>query len=139
LLIHDAQYTEGHYLGTAPGRRSTQGWGHSTPRMACDVALAAGVQRLALFHFEPTYADEIIEAIETEAQGYFAGAFAAREGLEITLENQPMLGAQLMGDDPSGVGVQPRFGEQSALDEQSTVALGYNQPIYPPFTFARSA
>lgn len=84
LLIHDAQYTEDHYQGTAGGR-STQGWGHSTARMACDLALAAGVSRLALFHFDPTYSDERVEKMEAEAFGRFSGAFAAREGTQIEL------------------------------------------------------
>ncbi len=85
LLIHDAQYTEAHYLGQGAGQRSTQGWGHSTPAMACDVAQAAGVRRLALFHFDPTYVDAAVERIESEARRSFPGAFAAREGLEIDL------------------------------------------------------
>ena len=57
LLIHDAQYTDEHYLGAGPGQRSTQGWGHSTVTMACDVARSSGARRLALFHFDPTYDD----------------------------------------------------------------------------------
>jgi len=131
LLIHDAQYTEGHYLGTEPCRRSTQGWGHSTPRMACDVALAAGVKRLALFHFEPTYSDEVIESIEAETQRYFPGAFAAREGLKITLgEEAPVDGASSPAADQSCPEAQPH------VDEQPPVTLSYNQPIYPPFTLA---
>ncbi|MFM8319320.1 MAG: MBL fold metallo-hydrolase [Chloroflexota bacterium] len=108
LLIHDAQYTQEHYLGQGGGRRATQGWGHSTAEMACEVALAAGVERLALFHHDPTYPDDEIERIEAAAAGRFPGAFAAREGQEISLpaalsercrclETQPVLPA-LTGD-----------------------------------------
>ena len=85
LLIHDAQYTEAHYLGLGPVGRSTQGWGHSTARMAIDVTRAAGVPRLALFHHDPGYSDEMIAKIETEARREFRGAFAAREGAEVIL------------------------------------------------------
>jgi ribonuclease BN (tRNA processing enzyme) len=86
LLIHDAQYSEMHYLGLAPGFPATQGWGHSTPSMACDTARAAGARRLALFHFEPRYDDAAVAAQEADACNQFPGAFAAREGLEIHLE-----------------------------------------------------
>lgn len=88
LLIHDAQYTEEHYLGLAAGARSTQGWGHSTARMACEVALSAGVERLALFHYDPSYTDQALDHIEVEAQSVFAGALAAREGMEVILSKR---------------------------------------------------
>lgn len=83
LLIHDSHYSEAHYLGLAPGFPSTQGYGHSTPRMATDVARAAEVKRLALFHFEPQYDEEMIASIEQEACLYFPQTCAAYEGLEI--------------------------------------------------------
>jgi phosphoribosyl 1,2-cyclic phosphodiesterase len=85
LLIHDAQYTEEHYLGLIPGMRSTQGWGHSTANMAIDVARAANVGRLALFHFDPSYPDQTIAQIEAGARQLFPGTFAAREGMEVIL------------------------------------------------------
>jgi phosphoribosyl 1,2-cyclic phosphodiesterase len=91
LLIHDAQYTEEHYLGLASGNRSTQGWGHSTPRMACDVARAAQVRHLALFHFDPTYSDQQVSQIETGARQYFPEAYAAREGLTVTLGQESVV------------------------------------------------
>jgi len=84
LLIHDAQYTEDHYLGNG-GRRSTQGWGHSTPHMACMLARAANVRRLALFHYDPTYGDEQVAEMEAAAVSEFAGAFAAREYMKVDL------------------------------------------------------
>lgn len=85
LLIHDAQYTEDHYLGKRPGFPSTQGWGHSTAAMACAVAKAAEVKQLALFHHEPQYDDKIIRRIEVDARKLFAPTVAAYEGLEIEL------------------------------------------------------
>ena len=85
LVIHDAQYTEAHYLGLLPGSRSTQGWGHSTVAMACDLAQAAGAGRLALFHFDPGCADRQIDEMEADARQRFPGAFAARDGQEVAL------------------------------------------------------
>ncbi len=84
LLIHDAQYSEAHYLGQT-GVGATQGWGHSTPQMACAVAQAAGAKRLVLFHHEPRYSDEMIGQLEQEAQAVFPTAVAAYEGLTIEL------------------------------------------------------
>ncbi|MEW5867927.1 MAG: MBL fold metallo-hydrolase [Chloroflexota bacterium] len=86
LLIHDAQYTQEHYLGLSPGVRSTQGWGHSTASMACDVARAARVRRLALFHYDPGYSDQCVAQIEASARRRFKAAFAASEGMQIRLE-----------------------------------------------------
>ncbi len=88
LLIHDAQYSEEHYRG-ANNWMSTQGYGHSTPQMACELANAAGVKQLALFHHDPNYDDATVRQLETEAQALFPNAFAAREGLQVTLCPEP--------------------------------------------------
>jgi diguanylate cyclase (GGDEF)-like protein len=87
LLIHDAQYTEQEY----PSR---VGWGHSTIEYATDVALAAGVKRLALFHHDPTHDDAVMERIEAAARRRVTACsgvldvFAAREGLEIDIKGE---------------------------------------------------
>lgn len=88
LLIHDAQYTEEHYLGNIPGVAATQGWGHSTATMACGVAHAAQVKQLVLFHHEPQYGDDMIADIEAKAKGLFANTTAAYEGLILSLGEQ---------------------------------------------------
>lgn len=85
LLIHDAQYAEGHYHGQIPGLPATQGFGHSTPQMACELALAAGAKQLALFHHDPNYDDATLKGLEAQAQAIFPAAFSAREGLEVSL------------------------------------------------------
>lgn len=84
LLIHDAQYSQEQYYGLK-GQMPTQGFGHSTPQMACEIASTAGARRLALFHHDPNYDDESVHDLEEQAQALFSGAFAAREGLEIDL------------------------------------------------------
>jgi diguanylate cyclase (GGDEF)-like protein len=81
LVIHDAQYTEAEY-------RSKVGWGHSPLEYAVDVALAAGVRRLVLFHHDPQHDDAAVEDIESHARARAAAhgpgleVLAAREGLE---------------------------------------------------------
>lgn len=79
LIIHDAQYTSDDYAN------KKQGWGHSTPQMACDVARQAGAKRLMLFHHEPTYSDDQIAEMEMEARKLFPNTYAAYEGLELVL------------------------------------------------------
>lgn len=61
LVIHDAQYTEEEY----PNRI---GWGHSTAEYATDVAIEAGVCRLALFHHDPSRDDDEVRRIEEIAR-----------------------------------------------------------------------
>jgi phosphoribosyl 1,2-cyclic phosphodiesterase len=82
LLIHDAEYDEDEYADQRPIR---QGWGHSTWRMATDVARAAGVKQLALFHHSPGHDDEFLQAMERKAQAVFPASFIAREGMTVEL------------------------------------------------------
>lgn len=85
VLIHDAQYTDEHYLGMAPGLSVTQGYGHSTVSIACQAALTAGVKKLVLFHHAPEYDDHQMDAVAAQAQAAFTPAVVASEGMEICL------------------------------------------------------
>ncbi len=79
VLVYDAQYTDDEYEGRAgPSRK---GWGHSTWRAAVELADAAAVGTLALFHHDPERDDAGVDAIERAAQGARASTVAAREGL----------------------------------------------------------
>src|SRR5688572_28742726 len=89
LLIHDAQYLEEHYRGQLVGFPSTQGFGHSTVTMACEVAAASETARLVLFHHDPAYTDEMVTGMEATAKSLFADSVAAYEGLEIDLTPGP--------------------------------------------------
>jgi phosphoribosyl 1,2-cyclic phosphodiesterase len=82
LLIHDSQYLPHEYTGLP---FPMQGYGHSTAEMACEVARAARVSRLALFHHDPSHDDEAVRGKEAAARRRFAGAFAAHEGMEVRL------------------------------------------------------
>jgi phosphoribosyl 1,2-cyclic phosphodiesterase len=79
VLIHDAQYTNRDY------QEVKQGFGHSTIEMATEAAAAAHVRQLILFHHEPTYDDNQLDAMELEARARFPHTYSAYEGLEIDL------------------------------------------------------
>jgi phosphoribosyl 1,2-cyclic phosphodiesterase len=78
LFIYDSAYTEEEY-------ERKRGWGHSTHIHAAELARAAGVQQLALFHHDPAHDDHIVAQIEAEAQKIFPATFAAREGIKIKI------------------------------------------------------
>ncbi len=85
LVIHDAQYTVGEYLGKI-------GWGHSTAEYAVEIGRIAGVKAIALTHHDPLRdddgIDDLVERIRTTLIGK-AGApsvFAAAEGPVLELE-----------------------------------------------------
>jgi phosphoribosyl 1,2-cyclic phosphodiesterase/ActR/RegA family two-component response regulator len=79
LYIGEAQYTDEEYPQKI-------GWGHSSLSATVDVAVKANVRALALFHHDPMHSDEVVAAMEAEAQrlasnwGAILHCFAAREG-----------------------------------------------------------
>lgn len=84
LLIHDAQYTAEDY-------RRTRGWGHSTFADTVDLALAAGVKRLGLFHHDPDRSDDDLDRQlswcrkRIREAGSDMDCFAVAEGMELEL------------------------------------------------------
>jgi ribonuclease BN (tRNA processing enzyme) len=100
MLIHDAQYLEAHYRGQLAGFPATQGYGHSTPNMACEVAAAAEVGELILFHHDPSHTDAIVTGIEASARAQFGGSRAAYEGLEIVLREANKTAKKLQSPSP---------------------------------------
>jgi phosphoribosyl 1,2-cyclic phosphodiesterase len=83
VLIYDSQYTPEEYSGQSGPARV--GWGHSTFTAATDLARAAEVGRLVLFHHDPSRADDAVATIEQRAQGLFASTVAAREHMTLTV------------------------------------------------------
>ena len=79
-MIKDAQFTD----EELPAHK---GWGHSSWQQCVAVAKQANVKQLVLFHHSPGNNDEDIRAIENNAQAIFPNTIAAREGLEIKLED----------------------------------------------------
>lgn len=67
LVIHDAQYTAEEYP-------SKVGWGHSTIEYAVDVAIAANVRTLALYHHDPSRGDDAVDGLIAVARARVAAA-----------------------------------------------------------------
>ena len=74
ILIYDAQYTPDEYP-------TKVGWGHSTWQAGVELARAAAVPQLVLFHHDPMRTDAQLAAIEADARAALPGTVAAREGL----------------------------------------------------------
>ncbi|HEX7666288.1 MAG TPA: MBL fold metallo-hydrolase [Polyangiaceae bacterium] len=92
VLIYDAQYTPEEYAGKIG--RSRVGWGHSTYVAACELAQAAGVGKLVLFHHDPQRSDAGVAEIEQRSQALFTSTVAAREGLLVDVFGRPLGGEQ---------------------------------------------
>jgi phosphoribosyl 1,2-cyclic phosphodiesterase len=82
ILIHDAQYSSKEYSDKTS---SKQGFGHSTPEMAIDVAQKAEVGKLVLYHHDPDHPDVQVRNIEKGVQKQYANSVAAYEGMELNL------------------------------------------------------
>jgi len=74
ILIYDSQYTPEEYP-------SKVGWGHSTWQAGAELARAAGVPQLVLFHHDPGRTDAALAALEAQAAAALPGTVAAREGM----------------------------------------------------------
>ncbi|MBV9120519.1 MAG: response regulator, partial [Chloroflexi bacterium] len=78
LLIHDAQYLVREY----PTRR---GWGHSTTEFVVELALSAGVRRVALFHHDPSHSDDLLDEELVRCR---SRAAAVNEELQVMLASE---------------------------------------------------
>lgn len=82
VLSHDAQWV----TADLPAK---QGWGHSTVDETCELAVAAGVGQLVLFHHDPDRTDDQLDSIEAAARErlarYGIDCVAAYEGLRLDL------------------------------------------------------
>ena len=94
LLVIDTTYTKDEYFGLN-GKMSKKTWGHSYFDYALDVAIKAGVKKLAFTHHDPIRKDEELVELErhwrAEAARLAPGmeVFCAREGMVVDLD-QPV-------------------------------------------------
>ena len=85
LLIFDTAYT----LDLYPQR---EGWGHSYPEYAVQIANMSGIKRLALTHHDPTDTDDKVDAKVEHTRQFIKASkldiecFAAQAGLELDIE-----------------------------------------------------
>jgi phosphoribosyl 1,2-cyclic phosphodiesterase len=80
VLVNDAQFTPEQLAGIR------KGWGHSSWLEGVKLAKAAGVRHLVLFHHDPDSSDKMVDDILRKAQGQFDNAYAAAEGMVLTLD-----------------------------------------------------
>jgi anti-anti-sigma factor len=87
VLIFDAMYSLGDTVSVK------EDWGHSSNVVAVELAHAARVKRLVLFHHEPAYDDRMIAEVlaetirfeEISRQGHKVEVISAYDGLELDL------------------------------------------------------
>ena len=84
VLIHDAQYTPHDY-------NNKRGWGHSCYVDTVNLAIDADVRCLYLYHHDPTYDDQQVEAIHRDCLQIIRERKSdmecrvAREGIKVDL------------------------------------------------------
>ena len=76
VMIYDCSYTDEEYP-------RFKGWGHSTWQEGVRLCDQAGVQRLVVFHHDPSHDDEFMDRIADEAERRRPGTIVAKEGDEI--------------------------------------------------------
>ena len=87
VLIFDAMYSLGDAISVK------EDWGHSSNVVAVELAHAARVKRLVLFHHEPAYDDRMIEEVfaetvrfeEISRPGHTVEVISAYDGLDLEL------------------------------------------------------
>lgn len=86
LLIADGQYTDEEYPAKA-------GWGHARATTLVDLAIAADVKQLAIYHHDPQHDDAQVDAMVENCRrraerlgGAGLQIFGAREGFELRIE-----------------------------------------------------
>jgi phosphoribosyl 1,2-cyclic phosphodiesterase len=78
ILIYDACYTDEEYHDP---KGPKIGWGHSTWQEAVKLAKAANVQKLIVFHHDPSHSDDFLDQVEAEVEIAFPCSILAREGM----------------------------------------------------------
>lgn len=77
LLIYDAAYTDHTYYNPQP---NLAGQPPATWYAGIEVAIAAQVKQIVLFHHDPAHDDDFLDQLEGEVQSCFPNVQLAREG-----------------------------------------------------------
>jgi phosphoribosyl 1,2-cyclic phosphodiesterase len=77
LLIYDAAYVDHAYYSPEHNRQP------ETWCAAVEVAIAAQVKQIVLFHHDPTHEDDFLDRVEVEMQAQLPNVQLAREGMAI--------------------------------------------------------
>jgi phosphoribosyl 1,2-cyclic phosphodiesterase len=73
LVVYDGMFAESEYT-------RCKGWGHSTWQKGVELAQAADVGALGIFHLYPQHDDAYLRGVEAEMKDVMPTAFIAREG-----------------------------------------------------------
>lgn len=78
LLIYDAAYADHTYYDptSEPAQQQIATW-----YAGIEVAVAAQVKQIILFHHDPAHGDEFLDQVETEVKSCFPNVQLAREGM----------------------------------------------------------
>jgi predicted ATPase/phosphoribosyl 1,2-cyclic phosphodiesterase/anti-anti-sigma regulatory factor len=117
-LLFDAQYT----LRQAWQRVD---WGHSSALIGVDLARAAGVRKLLLFHHDPTYSDAELREIQSTAIAYqdqdtarpTCEVIVAYEGLTLDLAPSGIVDLQLTPDGEAAILTPASIFDERGVDE----------------------
>jgi len=82
VLVHDAQYTKEEYTSLPIPK---QGFGHSIPEMAIEIARKANVKNLVLTHHDPNRSDSELRRMQTKYRRRFKNLVYAKEGLTLEI------------------------------------------------------
>lgn len=79
ILIYDAAYIDQTYFAPdATGQTRSSIW-----QSGVDLAIAANVKQLVLFHHDPEHDDDLLDQVESEAQAKLSNVLLAREGMAL--------------------------------------------------------
>lgn len=78
VLIYDAAYADPAYYTPELAPEESAPWHTGT-----DVAIAAEVKKVFMFHHDPAHEDDFLDQVEVEVQSRLPNVLLAREGMEI--------------------------------------------------------
>lgn len=117
-LIFDAQYTLKEVW-------QKQDWGHSSAMIGVDLARAAGVKRLLLFHHDPGCSDADLESVQSTTIAYqeqdtsrpTCEVIVAREGLILDLTPPDAVDLQLTPTGETAIVTPIRIFDEHGVDQ----------------------